>query len=128
LFCCGSCGRADFDCLTGQRGLKAEISPLHFGPSFTIFLAPSYCMGFRLWKYFLFISAKAAQEKEKKIRNFCCPLVFQSLEPIQYCIFGPSFTVFQPFYWLNVVCTLVCPIFLVFLYESWPQSQRDLPN
>jgi hypothetical protein len=34
----------------------------------------------------LFISADAAQEKEKKRRKCCCPLVFQSLQPIQYYI------------------------------------------
>jgi hypothetical protein len=36
--------------------------------------------------YLLFISADAAQEKERKRRKCCCPLVFQSLQPIQYCV------------------------------------------
>jgi hypothetical protein len=31
--------------------------------------------------YLLFLSANAAQEKEKKRKNCCCPLVFQ---PMQY--------------------------------------------
>jgi hypothetical protein len=34
--------------------------------------------------FLLFISADAAQEKEKKRRKYCCLLVFQSLQPIQY--------------------------------------------
>jgi hypothetical protein len=34
--------------------------------------------------YLLFISADAAQEKEKKRRKWCCPLVFQSLQSMQY--------------------------------------------
>jgi hypothetical protein len=34
-------------------------------------------------KYFLLISANAAQGKEKKRKKGCCPLVFQSLQPIQ---------------------------------------------
>jgi hypothetical protein len=33
----------------------------------------------------LFLSVNAAQEKEKKRRKCCCPLVFQSLQPLQYC-------------------------------------------
>jgi hypothetical protein len=33
--------------------------------------------------YLLFISADAAQEKEKERRKRYCPLVFQSLQPIQ---------------------------------------------
>jgi hypothetical protein len=32
--------------------------------------------------YLLFISADAAQEKKR--RNCCCPMAFQSLQPIQY--------------------------------------------
>jgi hypothetical protein len=37
----------------------------------------------QLAKCLRFTSANAAQEKGKK-GNFCCPLVFQSLLPIQY--------------------------------------------
>jgi hypothetical protein len=33
--------------------------------------------------YLLLISADAAQEKETKRRKCCCPLVFQSLQPMQ---------------------------------------------
>jgi hypothetical protein len=36
--------------------------------------------------YLLFISADAAQEKERKKRMCCCPLMFQSLQPIQYML------------------------------------------
>jgi hypothetical protein len=38
--------------------------------------------------YSLFISADAALEKEKKEKKYCCPLGFQSLQPIQYLVGG----------------------------------------
>jgi hypothetical protein len=39
--------------------------------------------------YLLFISADAAQEKEKKIRKSYCPLMFQSLQRAAYTVHTP---------------------------------------